>query len=181
MSKISYLITDSSIYSSHPTRFKVRLLWAVKRHDPTFILYREKKSFSKSLALWIRRRFGQKALLHTDIKLARRYRFFGVHLPSHLFGHIQRAKRSGLFTVVSTHTLQEIALASEMGADMVTFSPIFTTPNKGKPKGKRVLRKAVRKSKVPILALGGVVKKKHISHIARTKAAGFASIRYFSR
>ncbi len=180
MSKITYLITDSSIYSLHSTRFKVRLLHSVRRYNPTFILYREKRDFSKSIALWLKRRFGQRVILHSHRELARRYRFFGVHLPSAELFSIPLAKRAGLFVVVSTHSLDEIILAKRLGADMATFSPIFSTPGKGEPKGERSLRRVVRKSKFPILALGGIVSKRQIIQITRTKAIGFASIRYFA-
>ena len=180
MSKISYLITDSSLYSSHSIRFKVRLLRSIERHNPTYILYREKSAFSKSIALWMKRRFGQKVIVHTDIKLARRYRFFGVHLPSLGLSRISLAKRTGLFVIVSTHSLEEILLAKRLGADMATYSPIFATPGKGQPKGIKDLRIILKRSKLPIIALGGIVTKKHIHLIRRTRAAGFASIRYFA-
>ncbi len=180
MSRIRYLITDSSFYSSHPIRFKTRLLRAVRRHDPTFILYREKERFSRSMALWLRRRFGQRVLLHSHIDLARRFRFFGVHLPSDRLLSIPLAKRAGLFVVVSTHTIEEILLAKRLGADMATFSPIFATPGKGRPKGIKLLRKTIRRSRFPIIALGGIVGKRQIDSTLRTKAAGFASIRYFA-
>jgi len=83
--------------------------------------------------------------------------------------------------VASAHSLQELHTIKKLGGDMATFSPIFATPNKGMPKGVRALKKVVRRSRLPILALGGIIRKKEVAQITRTKAAGFASIRYFSR
>ena len=83
--------------------------------------------------------------------------------------------------VASAHSLQELHTIKKLGGDMATFSPIFATPNKGMPKGVRALKKVVRRSRLPILALGGIIRKKEVAQISRTKAAGFASIRYFSR
>ena len=68
-----------------------------------------------------------------------------------------------------------------MGADYVTYSPIFTSPNKGEPKGIEDLKELIKTSKIKILALGGIVEARHVEMIKDTKAYGFASIRYFYR
>ena len=94
---------------------------------------------------------------------------------------IPLAKRKKLFVIVSTHNFYEIKLAKKFGADMVTYSPIFYTPNKGKPKGVKNLRKIIFKAKFPVIALGGIVKRDQIHQVKKTKSKGFASIRYFAR
>lgn len=62
---------------------------------------------------------------------------------------------------------------------MVTYSPIFTTPNKGTPKGCEELEKIVQSVDIPVIALGGIISEQQIDQIKSTKASGFASIRYF--
>jgi thiamine-phosphate pyrophosphorylase len=62
---------------------------------------------------------------------------------------------------------------------MVTYSPIFVTPNKGKAKGCEELFQVVQKVKIPVIALGGIISDEHIKQIELTGASGFASIRYF--
>ena len=94
---------------------------------------------------------------------------------------IKEAKNQNLFTIISTHTFKEIEKAQKFGADAVTFSPIFYTPNKGKPKGVKELKKAITTfPDIKIIALGGIVSDKEVLQIQRTGAYGFASIRYFS-
>jgi thiamine-phosphate pyrophosphorylase len=62
---------------------------------------------------------------------------------------------------------------------MVTYSPIFTTPNKGIPKGCKELARIVQSVNIPVIALGGMISNQQINQIKSTKANGFASIRYF--
>jgi thiamine-phosphate pyrophosphorylase len=62
---------------------------------------------------------------------------------------------------------------------MVTYSPIFTTPNKGSPKGCKDLKKIVQSINIPVIALGGIISNQQINQIKSTKVNGFASIRYF--
>ncbi len=179
MSRISYLITDPSLYTSHPQRFKKRLAIAVQKHNPTFVLYRDKTSFNRSLARSLKDIYKNRLLIHGEWKMAYRFGFYGVHLTSGQLTEISKAKRAGLFVIASTHSFDEILLAKKAGADMVTFSPIFHTPQKGEPKGIKALRKVVKHAKIPILGLGGVVTKRHSDQILKTKAAGYASIRRF--
>ncbi|MEJ5168255.1 MAG: thiamine phosphate synthase, partial [Arcobacteraceae bacterium] len=66
------------------------------------------------------------------------------------------------------------------GADAVTYSPVFDTPDKGKPIGLEALDMAKNEvAAIMIFALGGIVTKEQIDSIKQTKADGFASIRYF--
>ncbi|VAY87615.1 Thiamine monophosphate synthase [hydrothermal vent metagenome] len=62
---------------------------------------------------------------------------------------------------------------------MVTYSPIFQTPNKGEPKGCEQLAKIVKEVDIPIIALGGIIDQKKVEDIKKTNVKGFASIRYF--
>jgi thiamine-phosphate pyrophosphorylase len=61
----------------------------------------------------------------------------------------------------------------------VTYSPIFTTPNKGEPKGIEDLKDVLEITEIKIFALGGIVEDEQIKSISQTDSFGFASIRYF--
>lgn len=85
----------------------------------------------------------------------------------------------GLFVIISTHTQKEVLRAQMLGADALTYSPIFASPNKGEPKGVEDLRELLEICSIKVFALGGIVTQEHIAAIEETKAYGFASIRYF--
>ena len=121
----------------------------------------------------------EKILLHTDYELAHELKADGVHLKSTQFDDIVKSKALGLFVVISTHTKEEAEKAEALGADMVTFSPVFSSPNKGKPKGVEALKKLVSMLSIPVIALGGIVTLEHIELCKKNGAFGFASIRYF--
>jgi thiamine-phosphate pyrophosphorylase len=82
---------------------------------------------------------------------------------------------------MSTHTLKEAKLAQNSGADAITYSPIFDTPNKGAPKGLKQLKTVVDSVDIGVIALGGIVTQRHIDSLQSIpKLYGFASIRYFA-
>jgi len=81
--------------------------------------------------------------------------------------------------VVSCHSEAEVSKAEELGADAVTYSPIFSTPNKGEPKGLAELQRMVDKISLPIIALGGITTPEQVKAVEKTGCFGFASIRYF--
>ena len=120
-----------------------------------------------------------KKLLHTDYKLAYELDFWGVHLPSSKFEKIKKAKDLGLHVVVSTHSLKEALHVEKLGADFITYSPIFYTPNKGNPKGLEKLKEINDKIDIKCFALGGIIEKRQVELCQSTGVFGFASIRYF--
>lgn len=122
----------------------------------------------------------QKILLHTDYNLAHKLKANGIHLKSTQFEDIQKAKALGLWVVISTHTFDEALEAQALGADMISFSPIFKTPNKGEPKGVKVLEELVSSVSIPVIALGGILNPKQVALCEESGAKGFASIRYFA-
>ncbi len=122
----------------------------------------------------------KKVLLHSDYLLAKALNADGVHLKSTQFSDIEKAKSMGLFVVMSTHTVEEALKAEALGADMITMSPIYMTPNKGLPMGVDVLKMIVSQIKIPLIALGGIITKEQINACKEVGAKGFASIRYFA-
>jgi len=177
---IAYAITDSSTLNfktvdSDLKRFSTRA---------DMILYRDKSSANyiqnAKIFLKIANRLNfDRVLLHGEIELAYRLEADGVHLTSTQFDQVSKAKKLGLFVIISTHTIDEAKKAEELGADMVTFSPIFATPNKGKPKGIEGLKKVIDSLFIPVIALGGIISTEQIARCRLSGAGGFASIRYF--
>ena len=177
---ISYLITDPAYYGIKPWRVQVKFLRVLQKHRVDIALFRDKKSKNiSSLALALKRiakAKGVKVFINQEIKLYRRFAFDGLHLTSKQFDQMKQV-RSIASVVISTHTIDELKEAKRLRAEAATFSPIFYTPNKGKPKGVYTLAKLPKNMK--IIALGGITSKQHIHKIARYNLYGFASIRYF--
>jgi thiamine-phosphate pyrophosphorylase len=178
---IVYAITDPITLNFN--NLSVDLERFAKKAD--MIVYRDKnaKDYSSSAKRFLteaRRHNFDKILIHQDMDLAFTLKADGVHLTSAQFNRIEKAKFFGLFTVVSTHTLSEVKEAESLGADMITFSPIFETPNKDKAKGLEVLKEIVSRATIPVIALGGVLTNIQIRECIECGAVGFASIRYFA-
>jgi thiamine-phosphate pyrophosphorylase len=153
-------------------------------HKASMIVYRDKSTNhydtnAKSFVS-VAKDFDR-VLLHGDYVLAKQCDADGVHLTSTQFENITKAKAIGLFVIVSTHSKEEAKRAENLGADMITFSPVFDTPNKGKAVGLECLKEVVSSVRIPVLALGGVLTQKQIDACADVGAKGFASIRYFSK
>lgn len=180
---ISYLITDGRYGCSGPEAFVKRLERALEAHRVDYALYRDKENseyprYAEAFVKLCRSR-GVKAMLHRDVDLARTLSADGVHLTSQQFDAVASAVSTGLTTVVSTHTYDEIVQAASRGAAAVTYSPIFSSPGKGEPKGLEDLNETAGKIDIPVIALGGIVTANQIDAVKAAGAAGFASIRYF--
>lgn len=119
------------------------------------------------------------SLINTDIKTALETGAHGVHLTSNQKELIKECASLPLICGFSAHTLEDIEFAEVEGADFVTFSPIFNSPNKGKPLGLDILKSATDRFSIPIFALGGVDRESRIEALRACNVAGFASIRYF--
>ena len=113
-------------------------------------------------------------------KCRRRNKPISKHKSMVIFIHLLKDTPSNLIKIASTHNIKEIELANQYGADFITFSPIFATPNKGEPKGLEALKEAVKISKAKVIALGGIMSAEQICAVMKCGVAGFASIRYFT-
>ena len=151
----------------------------IEKHKPDFICLRDKdsSSYAALAEVFIGVNGTHKALLHGDVNLAISLGAYGVHLTSTQYSEITKAKEAGLYVIASTHSYEEALLAS--AADAITYSPIFASPNKGKPKGLGDLKEIMGKIKTDIFALGGITSKEQIKQVEDTGVYGFASIRYF--
>ncbi len=179
-----YLITSREFYTDTPAVFRKILHEQFIEHMPEYALYRDKSNPNYTIQaehfVEVCNQFmGTKGFIHRDYALARQLHTHGVHLTSTQFDDIKSAKALGLEVIISTHTHEEVLKAKELGADAVTYSPIFTSPGKGEPKGVEDLKTLLKLTDIPIFALGGVVTQKQIEILETTEIYGFASIRYF--
>jgi len=173
---LSYKITDPSLYSRHPLTFKKRLILS-KKADMTLLRDKTNPKLRYLAKHFKNCRIDSLKLISSDLNIARRFAYAGIHLPSSSLHRIYRARASGLLVVASTHNENELRQARKGRAHLITYSPIFSTPGKGAPKGVRALRKKMLYKN--IIALGGIVGKREIVAVRRSQAAGFAAIRYF--
>jgi len=179
-----YLITSREFYTDTPAVFRKILHEQFVKHLPSYALYRDKSNpnYASQAEHFIEvcAQFeGIKAMIHSDVDLAFRSHAYGVHLTSQQFDEIQKAKELGLAVIISTHSKEEVQKAQSLGADYVTYSPIFSTPNKGEPKGVEDLKELLKTVDIKVFALGGIVEEAQINAISKTSVFGFASIRYF--
>ncbi|MFQ5789602.1 MAG: thiamine phosphate synthase, partial [Acidobacteriota bacterium] len=93
---------------------------------------------------------------------------------------VRRMAPPGFVIGVSTHSLAEARRASEEGADLVVFGPVFETTSKlgAPPVGLRALAEVVRTVRVPVFALGGITPER-VKTVAAAGAAGVAGISVF--
>lgn len=180
-----YLITDPAFYGTTPDALEPALEVVYSHTIPDFALFRDKQTSDyQALAqtfVTISREYKiPHVLLHGDYTLAHELRADGVHLTSTQFDLIVEAKQRGLYVIISTHTHEEALKAQELGADAITYSPIFPSPGKGEPKGLEDLKEIVAKIEIPIFALGGITTEEQIKAVEECGVYGFASIRYFT-
>lgn len=89
-----------------------------------------------------------------------------------------RSDLARLIVGASTHSLEELRVAEDEGADYAVFGPVFETPSKaahGPPVGVSALREASECVAIPVLALGGI-RLDRIERLEGTNIAGIAAI-----
>ncbi len=173
---IRYAITD-------PNYFTLKSIQDISK-NANMILFRDKitTNYPQKALKFIKeaQKYNfDKILLHSDINLAHRLNVNNIHLTSSQIDDIPKARELNMFIIASTHSKKEVLKAQKMGANMITFSPIFDTPNKGKSVGLEPLKELKDIIDIPIIALGGIITKEHIKLIKDSQIDGFASIRYF--
>lgn len=107
----------------------------------------------------------------------------GVHLTTQSIdaATIRRTFGEDFLIGVSTHSLAEVEVAKEVGADFVVFGPVFATPSKnyGLPAGLAKFEGAAKElAPFPVLALGGV-DATNARECFRAGASGIAGISLF--
>ena len=182
---IKYLITDPKYYTNNKKKFEEILINVLNKQQIDIACFRDKESgnlqdLAKIFIKICKEKDIKKILLNGDFSLAHELNANGVHLTSTQFNDISKAKELGLYVIISCHTFEDIQKAINNQANAITYSPIFETPNKGIPKGIEALKEVSDKyPNMNIIALGGIINAEQIEQISKTKAYGFASIRYF--
>jgi thiamine-phosphate pyrophosphorylase len=116
------------------------------------------------LALELRRLtrdYGALLLINDRLDVALACEADGVHLGEHSLPTDVARALLGEHRLIgrSTHSCDEISSAARLGADFVTFGPVYATPSKaayGPPLGLQALRAACRSTDLPVFALGGI-------------------------
>ncbi len=186
-----YLITDGEITAQNFFRRKSKTLELIKvavQNNISLIQIREKKLNARLIfelareAAEITRNTDAKLLVNDRADIAQAANADGVHLTSRsLSCRTIRRNFPGDFIIgVSTHTIEEGREAKKQGANFVTFSPIFPTPNKSRPQGVGNLREVCEKLKpFPVVALGGI-DAGNFPEVLKAGASGFAAIRFLN-
>ncbi len=100
-----------------------------------------------------------KLFVNDRIDVASVLEAYGVHLNKNSIPiRAVKEKIKNIKVFYSSHSIEEIVMAQNEGADDVTFSPIFKTKNKDFEQGVDLLKKAVNSVEIPVFALGGINK-----------------------
>ncbi|HSK73131.1 MAG TPA: thiamine phosphate synthase [Pyrinomonadaceae bacterium] len=186
-----YLITTGEATAENFNRQKEQILKIIKASVEakiSLIQIREKKLTARLLfelaraSALITKNTETKLLINDRADIALAAGADGVHLTSVSIptNIIRRNFPENFIIGVSAHSLEKAENAKEQGADFVTFSPIFFTPNKGEPQGLENLRKVCEKLKpFPVVALGGIDENNYKT-VLQSGASGFAAIRFLN-
>ncbi|CAG0987216.1 thiamine phosphate synthase [Geobacter sp.] len=125
-------------------------------------------------------RYGAKLLINDRVDVALAVGADGVHLgeasiPADV---AQRLLGTERLVGVSCHGLKGALAAERLGADFITFGPVYPTPSKaayGDPVGVEQLAEAVGLLRIPVFALGGI-SRGNTSEVMAAGAAGVALI-----
>ena len=130
------------------------------------------------------RRTGCRLLVNDRIDAALAAGADGVHLGARSLptAAARRILLPGMILGRSTHDLDEATAAEADGADYIFLGPVFATPSHPDDPGLGVehLREAVLRTRIPILAIGGVTTDT-VGHVVRAGARGAAAITAYSR
>jgi thiamine-phosphate pyrophosphorylase len=110
-------------------------------------------------------RYGAKLLINERVDIALASGADGVHLGENSLPLLQARKVAGdnLLIGVSCHDRDRALAAQDLGADFITFSPVFFTPSKasyGEPVGTERLAETCQLLRIPVFALGGITREK---------------------
>lgn len=186
-----YLITEGAATVENFPVKKRRILQIIARAVEakiSLVQIREKKLTAKLVfeltreAVEITKNKHTKLLVNDRADIAFAANADGVHLTENSIsaGIIRLSFGENFVIGVSAHTIEKAELARDQKADFATFSPVFDSPNKGKPQGLEKLREVCEKLRpFPVLALGGIDETNY-QKILENGASGFAAIRFLN-
>tara|TARA_Y100000590_G_C15539486_1_gene946370 strand:- start:324 stop:959 length:636 start_codon:yes stop_codon:yes gene_type:complete len=144
---------------------------------------KERKKIAKQLLKFCKMK-ELKLLIASDIKLAKDINAHGVHFPEYMIKEKNKInwvilkniklKKNWIITTAA-HSLQSIKKAEFFDIDAALLSPVFSSkshPNR-KNLGINKFAKIVKKTKLPIYALGGI-NIKNIKSLIETDIIGYA-------
>ena len=124
-----------------------------------------------------------KLLISSDIKLAEDINADGIHFPEYMVKKnkinwviIKNVKSNKKWIITTAvHNIQSLKKAEELNIDAALLSPVF--PSKSHPNNKSLglnkFLKIVKKTKLPIYALGGI-NIKNVKSLIETDIIGYA-------
>jgi thiamine-phosphate pyrophosphorylase len=169
---IKYFITSFDF----PFSFNLQ---AIQKHKPDFVCYRNKKYFDLDEIIEFAKftkKYAKVFINYDDLKDEKLLKYFnGIHFPTSKIN--LAANYPDKIKIASTHSIEEVKKAKNLGFDYITFSPVFNS--KGRVGvGIEKLNK-ICEIFPNTIALGGIISEKEVKEIEKSKAVGFGSIRYF--
>jgi thiamine-phosphate pyrophosphorylase len=179
-----YLITGRSETLGRNLEFVVE---EALRGGVRAVQLRDKSATTKELyetAYELRRltsRYGAKLIINDRVDVALAVEADGVHIgaASLPMYKVRRLLGEKKLIGVSCHNQVQAITAQEMGADFVTFGPVYYTPSKapfGDPVGVEKLQTVTAMLQIPVFALGGINK----SNCAEVLSSGVRGIALIS-
>jgi thiamine-phosphate pyrophosphorylase len=106
-------------------------------------------------------RYGAKLIINDRVDVALAVEADGVHIGAESLPiyKVRRLLGEKKLIGVSCHNQVQAITAQEMGADFITFGPVFYTQSKapfGDPVGLEKLNSVIEMLQIPVFALGGV-------------------------
>jgi len=178
-----YLITDRHQTAGRPLSSTVAEALAA---GVPAVQLREKTLGTRALLdlaeglMQLTRAAGAKLFINDRIDLVMGLRADGVHLRSSSISVAVARRLLGPAPLIgiSVHAPQEVVRAEQDGADFAVLGPIYETSSKlgyGPPIGLDPLEEAVRRSRIPIFAIGGITAHR-AAEVRRAGAYGVAVI-----
>jgi thiamine-phosphate pyrophosphorylase len=178
-----YLITDRkqtegrSLYFviEEALRGGVRAVQLREKDLPTKELYETAYELRKLTA-----RHNAKLFINDRVDIVLAVDADGVHLGYNSLPlyKVRRLIGEKKLIAVSCHNLVQAITAQEMGADFITFGPIFYTPSKapfGDPVGLKKLEEVTSLIEIPVFGLGGIMQD-NAHEVIRAGAHGIALV-----
>jgi len=190
-----YLVTDrQALYVNNDANDRIAalldLLTEAAKAGIDLIQIREKDLSGRQLFSLVEsvvnavRPLGARVFVNDRVDVALACGADGVHLAGNSIPVevVRRLVGPKMLLGVSTHSSQEVDTAERGGADFVVLGPVFETPSKikyGAPLGLTALAEVADRTKLPVIAIGGITEENYHS-VLKHGASGIAAIKMFA-